>query len=144
MITQLQPTQVKGLKEDYEDLEKLSKNTRSNKLPRSQAVAVFYFENHSVLNVRLITGSLLSSTGKTTFSPTPLSSCAFIPAAKLSGNSAHGFKIQARNTDLYDCRLARERSISVRFCLRKRTLVGVISKYSSPAITSRPRSIVSS
>src|SRR3989344_6649288 len=42
-----------------------------NKLPRSQAVAVFYFENHSVLNVRLITGSLLSSTGKTTFSPTP-------------------------------------------------------------------------
>src|SRR3990167_2626102 len=41
-----------------------------NKLPRSQAVAVFYFENHSVLNVRLITGSLLSSTGKTTFSPT--------------------------------------------------------------------------
>ena len=115
-----------------------------NKLPRSQAVAVFYFENHSVLNVRLITGSLLSSTGKTTFSPTLLSSCAFIPAAKLSGNSAHGFKIQARNTDLYDCRLARERSISVRFCLRKRTLVGVISKYSSPAITSRPRSIVSS
>ena len=115
-----------------------------NKLPRSQAVAVFYFENHSVLNVRLITGSLLSSTGKTTFSPTLLSSCAFIPAAKLSGNSAHGFKIQARNTDLYDCRLARERSISVRFCLRKRTLVGAISKYSSPAITSRPRSIVSS
>ena len=115
-----------------------------NKLPRSQAVAVFYFENHSVLNVRLITGSLLSSTGKTTFSPTLLSSCAFIPAAKLSGNSAHGFKIQARNTDLYDCRLARERSISVRFCLRKRTLVGVISKYSFPAITSRPRSIVSS
>src|SRR3989344_2722163 len=42
-----------------------------NKLPRSQAVAVFYFENHSVLNVRLITGALLSSTGKTTFSPTP-------------------------------------------------------------------------
>src|SRR3989344_688056 len=34
----------------------------TNKLPRSQAVAVFYFENHSVLNVRLITGSLLSST----------------------------------------------------------------------------------
>ena len=70
MITQLQPTQVKGLKEDYEDLEKLSKNTRGNKLPRSQAVAVFYFENHSVRNVRLITGSLLSSTGKPTFSPT--------------------------------------------------------------------------
>src|SRR3989344_4726376 len=92
MITQLQPTQVKGLKEDYEDLEKLSKNTRGNKLPRSQAVAVFYFEDHSVLNVRLITGSLLSSTGKTTFSPTPLSSCAFIPVAKLSGNSAHGLK----------------------------------------------------
>src|SRR3989344_4087100 len=75
----------------------------TNKLPRSQAVAVFYFENHSVLNVRLITGSLLSSTpacrqagidrvGAVTAFPDPLSSCAFIPAAKLSGNSAHGLR----------------------------------------------------
>lgn len=32
MITQLQPTQVKGLKEAYEDLEKLSKNTRGIKI----------------------------------------------------------------------------------------------------------------
>ena len=70
---------------------------RGNKLPRSQAVAVFYFENHSVLNISLITGSLLSSTGKTTFSPTPLSSCAFIPAAKLSGNSAHGLTLRVGN-----------------------------------------------
>src|SRR3989344_4546821 len=69
----------------------------TNKLPRSQAVAVFYFENHSVLNVRLITGSLLSSTpagrqGENYVFPDPLSSCAFIPAAKLSGNSAHGLR----------------------------------------------------
>src|SRR3989344_2203490 len=41
------------------------------------------------------------------------------------------------------CRFTRERSISVSCCLRKRTLVGVISRYSSSAITSSPRSIVS-
>lgn len=32
MITQLNPIQVKGLKEAYEDLEKLSKNTRGIKI----------------------------------------------------------------------------------------------------------------
>src|SRR3989338_9645152 len=42
------------------------------------------------------------------------------------------------------CRFTRERSISVSCCLRRRTLVGVISRYSSSAITSSPRSIVNS
>src|SRR3989344_75941 len=53
-------------------------------------VAVLFLQSYRVRTVPLITGCLLSPTGKTTFPPTPLSSCAFIPAAKLSGNSAHG------------------------------------------------------
>src|SRR3990167_11385322 len=63
-----------------------------NKLPRSQAVAVFYFENHSVLNVRLITGSLLSSTGETTFFPTPFSPSHFSPPPTASGVFGVGLK----------------------------------------------------
>src|SRR3989344_4364657 len=35
------------------------------------------------------------------------------------------------------------RSASVRNCLRRRTFLGVISRYSSPVMTSRPRSMVS-
>src|SRR3989344_5699927 len=44
----------------------------------------------------------------------------------------------------YSFLFARERSISVSACFLKRTLVGVISKYSSSTITSSPRSIVNS
>jgi len=42
------------------------------------------------------------------------------------------------------CRLAFTRSAPVKYCLRMRTLFGVISRYSSSAIISSPRSMVSS
>src|SRR3990167_2032332 len=51
---------------------------------------------------------------------------------------------KAQESASYSLRCTLERSISVRYCLRRRTLVGVISKYSSSAITSRPRSMESS
>src|SRR3989344_5532953 len=43
----------------------------------------------------------------------------------------------------FPARRAFTRSVSFKYCLRSRTEVGVISKYSSSAMTSRPRSIVS-
>ena len=47
-----------------------------------------------------------------------------------------------RCLDMKIYRRERERSISVRYCFRRRTLLGVISRYSSSAIVSSPRSIL--
>src|SRR3989344_8938246 len=65
----------------------------------------------------------------------------FLNPSSFSGN---GFCAIPELYQSYPCRRERERSISVSACLRSRTEVGVISKYSSSAITSSPRSIVSS
>ena len=59
-------------------------------LPQRGGGGVFLFGNPLGSNLSLDSGLSAPPRGKTYFSPDPLSSCAFIPAAKLSGNSAHG------------------------------------------------------